>query len=209
MSNLERPSLADPIVRAALGSVPVVGAALAGLYDLGRELDQRRIQQMAAEARAAVGDDALLALKLQEDERFIDLLVVAVEAARRTSWDGTRITMGRLLGHALTDDADIDEDAALIVALAALEGPHFKFLATLEAYDFTELPQPDPTPPEPYKSALISQGVCALPFAGGMSFSTRGMAIPRVTPFGQRLLTWIREGEAATRKQSDLDSPPA
>lgn len=193
MSNIDRFSLGDPIVRAALGSVPVVGPALAGLYELGGALDRRRIVQMAAEVRKTVGDDELLASKLQEDERFIDLLVVAIESVRRTSWEGKRITMGRLLGHALADDADVDEDAALVSALAALEAPHFRYLAQVEqaapSLHGTNLP-------EPYNSALIAQGVVDYSASGGPPTAPRMLSVSGLSPFGRRLLEWVRDGEA-------------
>jgi hypothetical protein len=210
VSNLERPSFGDAIVRAALANIPVAGPALVEGYNVARQLDRQRIEQMAAEARRAMGDDELLALKLQEDERYLDLLVVAIEAVRRTSWEGKRITMGRLLGHALTDDADIDEDAALMSALAALEAPHFRLLAEVERHDREPESEP-PTIPEPYRSALLAEGVCALPFAGGMSFSTRGMNVPHLSPFGMRLLEWVRQGDsdASASPMGRPESPPA
>jgi hypothetical protein len=45
------PSIPDAIVRAGLSLVPGIGGALAELYQLARNLDERRVQQMGIEAR--------------------------------------------------------------------------------------------------------------------------------------------------------------
>src|SRR5690349_4077713 len=113
---------------------------------------------MGEAAREAAGDDERFIRRLREDERLPDMLVQAGDAASRTSWEAKRMTMGWVLGQAVHDDADIDDYAALLSALSALEAVHFRLLAQIEV----NVPMPPfagHTIPEPYSSQLIAQGV--------------------------------------------------
>ena len=121
------------------------------------------------------------------------MLVEAGEAARRTSWEAKRITMGQVLAHAMSDDADIDYDAALLSALAALEAVHFRYLGQIAADPPT--PWTGPKVSEPYGSQLIAQGV-VVASSGGVGVATGFVEIGGVSEFGHRLMEWIREAES-------------
>ena len=56
----------------------------------------------------------------------------------------------------MADDADIDDHAALLGALAALEAPHFHWLGQVAV----DVPRPPGVGviPEPYRSQLVGQG---------------------------------------------------
>ncbi len=195
MSNVEKPSALDAAAAAALGMVPVVGSVMAEGYRYSRAMDAWRIRQMAESTRETVGDDNLIIQRLTEDERLVDLLAAAVDGARRSSFEPKRIALGRVLAQALTDDANILEDAALITALAALEAPHIQHLARLAA----EPPQPAPLAatvvPEPYRSQLVAQGVVYLT-PGGETYDASRQRIGGVTDFGHQLLAWLRDAES-------------
>ena len=119
MADAGGPSIPDAVVRAGLSLVPGVGGALAELYQLARDMDERRIQQMGSEARDVVMDDERFIERLQENERLRDLLVQAAEAARRTAWQAKRVILGRVVGQAVVDEAQVDESAALVAALVS------------------------------------------------------------------------------------------
>ena len=190
MTTEEGPSVPAALVRAGLSLVPVVGSALAELYSLSRDLDRQRVQQMGEAAQDAAGDDERLIRRLGEDERLLDMLALASEAAQRTSWKAKRVAMGRVLGQAMQDDADIDEDAALLAALAALEAVHFRLLKGMAV----KPPQPPPLAEavisEPYRSQLIAQGTLELGASGTWEPHLR---VSGVTAFGHRLLEWVEQ----------------
>jgi hypothetical protein len=188
MSEIEKPSAGEAVVRVALDLVPVVGGAFAAAWDYSLALDRWRIGQIAGEAASTFGDDERLAQRLLSNERFTDLLVVAVEAGRRTSWEAKRITMGRVLGHAMTDDADIDDHAALLMALAVLEAVHFHYLGRIAVEAST--PPLGHVVPEPYRAQLVAQGVVAMTPVWDDTDQITG-----VSHFGTQLMAWIRDAE--------------
>jgi hypothetical protein len=76
--------------------------------------------------------------------------------------------MGRVLAQAINDDAVIDDSAAMLQALAVLDSPHFSLLAKIANLELSDLGGGFGVP-EPYKSALIAQGV--------VTGSTRGVGL--------------------------------
>ncbi|MGH9057704.1 MAG: hypothetical protein ACRDYY_17880 [Acidimicrobiales bacterium] len=200
MSQLDKPSFVDAAARAALGSIPVVGAALAELYSYGRALDEARVRQIGEVAREAVDDDEFFIRRLAENERLVDMLQLAVEGGRRSAWEAKRIAMGRVLGHAISDDAEIDEDAALLTALGALNNAvHFHWLGKLKNF-YSRLHAGHLQVPQPYASALVAVGAVTFgptvagPSGGGFYYGTTGP-----TEFGLRLIDWV--GESAETEE--------
>ncbi len=191
-SEIEKPSLPDAAVRAGLASIPVVGPALLELWSFGRQLDERRIRQTGMAARETAGDERLLR-RLREDERLLDMLTMAVEAGRRTTWEAKRVTMGRVLGRATFDDADIDDNAALLATLAALEAPHFRWLAEIEQLPAT--PGARVVVPEPYNAVIRANGLVTEVIDGGGPLDQGGVFPTGLTEYGRRLVSWVRETE--------------
>lgn len=194
MGEIEKPSMAAAVTQVAANLIPVVGGAFAAALGYAQELDRWRAQQMAEAARDAAGeqDDEQLLRRITADDRLVDLIAIAVDGARRSAWEAKRVTMGRVLGSALTDDADIDDSAAMLAALAVFEAPHFRYLETLAS-------EPPPPPPlvempilEPYRSQLVAHGAVELGASGTWEPHLR---VSGVTEFGSRLLDWIRSAE--------------
>lgn len=186
---VEQPSAGAAIMRVALNLIPGVGGAFAAAFDYFRELDRARVEQIAIEAAGAYGDDSELADRLTSDERFVDMMMLAFESGRRSSWEAKRIAMGRVLGQAMKDDADIDNLAALERALAALEAPHFHWLRVAST-EPPQVPLSGHPIPEPYASQLTAQGVVQL-----STTYDGAREITGVSPFGWELIEWIQDAE--------------
>jgi len=193
MGEPEKPSLTAAAIQVAANLVPVVGGAMAAALAYADELDRWRIAQMTEAARAEAGGDDRLLERLRSDDRFIDMVVVAVEGARRTAWEAKRILLGRVLGQAFTDDADIDDAAMLLTTLKAIEAPHVRILAGVA---LGRLRESGPTPPglppaqrlpEPYRAALLSHGL--------VDNANWDSEVNSVTPYGHRLLDYLRQAE--------------
>lgn len=182
----------DAIVTAA--QVPEAGLIALGV-GLAQALWNMRAERFAASAAEAYGGTTeQLGQRLLDDERFVDLFATGLLAARRTQSDAKRNAMARVLGRALQDDAEIDDDAALLTTLAALDAPHFRLLAELEAgtwREFGPTPQdgrPSERVPEPYRAALIANGLVSL----GSTYDGADL-IDSVSGFGHKLLAWLRD----------------
>jgi hypothetical protein len=194
----QKPSLPSAIVRAGLSAIPVVGGALAELWGYAQALDRWRVSQMGATARDEFGDDEAFVDRLRSDERLLDMLVEAAEAAQRTSVEAKRIAMGRVLAQAMKDDARIDDSAAMLRALAEFEGPHFRILARLGTQPRVQIGAGNEEVPEPYLSQIMAQGVLRATEATIKPTANSFAGAAYVTPFGHELLRWIREGDRDT-----------
>ena len=192
------------IVLAGVELVPGVGGAMARLLEATLEADRRRVAQVGNAAREATGDDGLLVRRLEQDERLRDMLLEAVEAGARSSHEPKRVAMGRVLAQAVNDDAQLDDSAALVHALAELDSPHFAIMAKLENRRRNLRkgirPQPEIEVPEPYRSALLGQGVV---WSRDSDDSEPGLLTEvrppplAISDFGSQLLGWIREAADA------------
>lgn len=125
-----------------------------------------------------------------EDKRPSVALAVIEAAAGSVPVLGAVLVAAAHLAQAVTDDADIDEHAALIAALAALEAPHFRYLARFANATVADYVREGQIP-QPYRAALLSTGVLEEPPGPGV---TR-FNIYKMTPFGQELLAWIVEAD--------------
>jgi hypothetical protein len=211
VTQAEQPSLPNAIVRAGLALIPGIGGAVAELWDYAQQLDQWRVQQMGEAAREALDDDEKYVQRLHDDDRLLEMLVTAGDAARRTSWRAKRITMGRVLAHAMADDAVIDGDSVLLAAIATLEAVDFQWLGKLIAFHSgrhlgaLEIP-------EPYASRLIGAGVVGfgpvVPRPGPGGYGRLSSLTQRMTPdfyygitgptdFGIRLAEWVKNSSGA------------
>ncbi len=185
------PLLGATAVQAIMNAANLPEAGLAtAVVGLAQALWERRGDDFVKETVAAHGGSTEeLGERLLSSERFVDMFATALLAARRTDNDEKRVAMARVLGQAMQDDADLDEDAALLTALAALEAPHFRILKTMTV-------TPPPPPPlaeavisEPYRSQLIAQGTLELGASGTWEPHLR---VSGVTAFGHRLLEWVQ-----------------
>lgn len=181
---------------AAVAAVPAIGGTLVVLLQKTIEDDRRRIADVANSAREVVDDDERFVRRLQDDERLRDMLREALEAGARTSVEAKRIAMGRVLGQAVKDDAQIDDSAAMLQALAALENPHFALLARIRTFaDSAGQLGGGFGVPEPYKSALIAEGLVTVSI---QTIRPTGLAVTGLTDFGRRLLSWLHEATPST-----------
>lgn len=185
--------------------VPSVGPLLAELTKYAEDLDRWRIAQMAESARSVVNDDKRFVQALKDDERLLDMLMEAAESSARTAWEAKRVTMGKVLGQAALDNAQVDELAVMIAALQQLEPIHFRYLATLE--DSPEAPfqnlEEDMLIPEPYRSRLQATGVVSVHTRWGGNASRGGADLLGINDFGRRFLAWVRDSEDDIAARSD------
>ncbi len=178
---------------AAVSAVPYLGGSLVILLQKAMEDDRRRVADVANAARGVVDDDVRFVKRVGEDERLRDMLREALEAGARSSNEAKRVAMGRVVGQAINDDAQLDDDAALLHALAALDSPHFALLARLEDRERSRPPSPPIQVDEPYKSALLGQGVVSAP---ENAVDWLGPTPLPLTDFGHRLVAWLRDAQA-------------
>ncbi len=183
----------EALFLASVALVPGIGGALVILLQKAMEDDRRRVADVANAARGVVDDDVRFLERVGEDERLRDMLREALDAGARSSDEAKRVAMGRVLGQAINDDAQIDDDAALLHALAALDSPHFAFLAKLQYREQSEPLTALAEVREPYRSALVAQGCVRLPIASGGFY--RGVVPLEVTDFGRSLLEWLRQAQ--------------
>ena len=71
--------------------------------------------------------------KIMADERLIDLFAMTWSAAAWTDLEGKRLLLGRNVGKALRDDAEIDPALLQNKIIAELERPHVNVLRALES----------------------------------------------------------------------------
>ena len=99
--------------------------------------------------------------------------------------------MGRVVGRAVLDDAQVERGQLLIAALADLDAPHFRLLAELGRAEDSQSAAAIPVP-EPLRAALIRHGVVE----AGPSWSGN-IIVTGVSDFGRELLSYVRD-EGAT-----------
>ena len=97
-----------------------------------RERNQQAAIQVAEESIGDLAPEEFLQ-RLVHDERLTVLFNKAVRAALETPTEAKRRAMGRVVGAALTDDAEIDQSVLMLEALIDLEAPHFATLAKINA----------------------------------------------------------------------------
>jgi hypothetical protein len=174
---------------ALIAMLPSVGSSLVLLLQKTFEDDRRRVAQVAAAAQAVVDDDQRFLDRIAGDERLRDMLWTALDAGARTPNEAKRVAMGRVVGQAVNDDAQIDDSAALLQALAAFEAPHFALLAKFQTQrDSASDLYGGFQAPEPYRSALIAQGVVSIAV---QAIRPTGLQITGLNDFGRRLLSWV------------------
>ena len=168
--------------------IPVVGGALAERWNYAQERDRQRVKQMGEAARDEVTDDERFIRRVRRTTT-LDILVEAAEAARCTSWGeadhhGTRPRPLCVTTPALTNPPPS------LTALAALEAPHFHWMAKIAAESPPQAPLSGHPVPEPYNSQLIAQGVVQLASPYGGVDEIVGLSV-----FGTHLLTWVRAAD--------------
>ena len=130
MSNPEPP---DPIENLIIGLVPYVGQQVADFqrdrYVLALHR-QRLVAEAAAEATGWTPEELLEAVAA--DEHLGDMLLRALEAARRSGVEEKLRALGRAVatGALATDDADVDTAELLIRTLDDLEAPEIRRLVS-------------------------------------------------------------------------------
>ncbi len=128
------------VLGASIGGVPgaAIGAAssdyiLAVATETYRELSGRRrasVQRLIDQASREASEDAeVLVARALQDEAASQLLLDAVMAASETLLTWKVDSLGRALARGLTDDqARIDEERLIVLAISDLEPPHVKTL---------------------------------------------------------------------------------
>jgi regulator of extracellular matrix RemA (YlzA/DUF370 family) len=123
------PRVVAPSTPTAIASAAQLSTVL---VDAIRERRQRAVLEVAEESIADLTPEQFLQ-RLVDDERLTMLFNKAVRAAVETPAEAKRRAMGRVVGAALKDDAEIDQLALIMEALIDLEAPHFATLARIKA----------------------------------------------------------------------------
>jgi hypothetical protein len=186
----------ETLVVAGANLIPVVGGAVGTLMHKAYAMDRERVAQTGRAAIADIGDPDVFVQRLTSDERLLDMCREAFEASARSSTEAKRIAMGRVMARAVVDDAQLDDSAELLSALARLESQHFRLLGQIELALGSDEMAAVPVP-EPYKSALISAGTVQTGTTYGGATTIGGL-----TDFGERLLAYLRD---ATERPSESD----
>jgi hypothetical protein len=114
------PAPPDPIEQLIVGLVPGIGQQIADFRRDRHAVEQHRARVVAEEAAAATGWTAEELLEhVAGDDRLADLLMRAIEAARRTGVEEKLAALGRAVasGALAADDADVDEAELFIRTL--------------------------------------------------------------------------------------------
>lgn len=201
---IEKPSVLDAAARAGLGSVPVIGAVLVEAYSYVEETIRYRVRQVGETIAEECPDPEVIRERVRTDPRLATMLLSAVEAAKRSSREYKRIVMGRVVGQAFTDDAVIDDHAALLAALEDLEAPHFRYLARLELV----VTGSDFNVPDPYFSTLDRNGLISVIVEGGSAYAESVRRPAGLTSFGARMLQWVRDAASDPEERKDLCAEP-
>jgi hypothetical protein len=122
-----------------IGELFVAGVTPVALQVLERSRQRANTWRTVAAARALsealdqVSGDAERFMARTDDPRRALLVDLALGAAGRTAYDDKVVALGRLLGRAVEepDDAKLDEQAALMAAVADIEAPHVAVLGRM------------------------------------------------------------------------------
>lgn len=178
-------------VVAGLSLVPVVGGPLSIVAEELVERRARRSAQLGSDLLEDHDADAVIS-RLRDDERFGELFVRAAESVAVTWWAPKRVAMGKVVRAVLEgDDATVDENELLLLALERLDAPHFGALARVVKLE-RELgensaglnPEDVPGLSPPVLSALVSVGAIDQRSGWGGLFY-------RPTDFGHHLLALV------------------
>lgn len=122
------------VAGAALG--PLLEPYVSDIMYLIGQAGRRRGAEALAEACEGtdLSVDETLSL-IFADERYLLLAATAVFAAMRTTWEGKVPTLGRSLASGLlaSDDAEVDTEQLIMLAVADIEAPHLALLDLLVA----------------------------------------------------------------------------
>ena len=182
----------ETIVKAGLAAIPQIGGPLSVLIADVAARDRARVTEVGMTAVEAAGSPEVLLDAVQRDERVVDMLVMAAFAASQTSVQGKRRAMGRVVGSAARDDAEIDESQLMLRVLIDLDAPEFHVLGRIAGVggDQDAARSIADSAPVPVAQALIRNGLVTT--AGTLG---GGLAIQGLTPFGRSLLDFVHEGD--------------
>jgi len=175
-------------VKAGLELVPWIGGALATLVGDIADRRRERVLDFAEVAIELVGDASGFLARLQANERVADMFVQAAFSAAGSSFEPKRRAMGRVVGQAATDDAQIDMSQLLIAVLIDLEAPHFHALGALAAARDPRSKVAADDLPWPVVAGLQRHGLIET-----MGTYNGGTMIKELTPFGRQLLDYVTQ----------------
>ena len=127
----EAGEVAVRIVRAAVGTVPLAGSALAELVDyFWQRWQQPRVEayveEVAREAATKAWNDEVFG-----DEQSAELIARGLRAAMDADSDVKAQALGRVVSAGVGGDRPIDEARLIVASLARIEDPHIRVLAAM------------------------------------------------------------------------------
>ncbi len=217
--------IAHAVAKAAIGSVPVVGAAGAELfayliqepYQKRREEWMRQVGDDLADLRERAGIDVD---KLKDDPAFTDAVLSATQVALRTRSDAKRAALRNIIKNAAKPSAPSEaEQAAFIRVVDELSDWHVALLHLFEAppkwlaihdVDVAHIVMGAPSqivemafPQLSGKQALYDSWWLDLHNRGLVSIDSlhvtmtaQGMLTPRLTPLGKRFASFVSDAKA-------------
>jgi hypothetical protein len=131
---LEVPEPPDPVEQLFVGLVPYVGQQLADFRRDRYQTELHRARLMIDELTSTTQwtPDELLR-RVADDDRLADLLLRAIEAARRSGFEHKLRALGRAVasGAIAEDDAEVDTAELLIRTLTDIGVPEIRLLIAL------------------------------------------------------------------------------
>jgi hypothetical protein len=198
----------ETLVIAALNLLPGIGGALASVYERTSQRTRENIALAGAAAIAEAGDEELLLKRIQEDERLSYLFMNVCEVAARSAVAEKKLLLGKLLGRAVRDEAEIDRGELAERILRDLEGPHLRAMSELaDAADATQsrgevsqhaFDEVMDKYPSPVRAALERNGLLATVGTYG-----GGEIVIGLNEFGRWLLEEVRAAGAESPLTDD------
>jgi hypothetical protein len=198
----------ETLVIAGLNLLPGIGGALASVYERTSQRTRENIAVAGAAAIAEAGDEELLLRRIQEDERLSYLFMNVCEAAARSAVAEKKLLLGKLLGRAVRDEAEIDKGELAERILRDLEGPHLRAMSELaDAADATRaggevsqhaFDEVMDKYPSPVRAALERNGLLATVGTYG-----GGEIVIGLNEFGRWLLEEVRAAGAESPLTDD------
>ncbi len=211
------PTAGEIVVASGLSLVPILGGALAIVYQGARARHRDRLGLFLQEVTKETGTD-LLEDRLTKDEIFDTVFVTAAETASLTGLAAKRRLLAKVIAQATVHEAKVDTAQLVVLALRDLDAPHIRALVHIrdaqDAADAEEAPYPGKRDenaenavkeatrdqPLPVKTALLHTGVAI--GSSGLSFSPGGTSVGRLSDFGRELLNDLERMDDAGQLSS-------
>jgi hypothetical protein len=197
----EEKAIAWSALELAVQLVPFVGSALGTVVSNASRYQWESAMETAMAALRRQADPWHFVERVPRDERFGIAFTEAIRAAARTSLPAKRAAIGRALSEMC--DADdpqaVDESEMLLMALTAIDIPHFRALRRISqaevetdevVFRSQSVSRAADAESAPIRAGLLQVGALELSIASG---PTTGV---KLTDFGRTLLAYVENPDS-------------